>query len=227
MLSALHHYSSSINTWSVQHSLAMAMPKFNVKVCEYVFYGQSGSRFTARSTRAWIPCRRLLPRVVSCEWVRPAPSRPCYRYAVVTTCCVAAVSLFVSSEPHAPCVQVISDNVCPWCFVGKRNLENAMKQFAASRPNDSQPPAFDVRWKPFFLNVKSPETSEEPIQVRPRVEGSLRRGHDNLTDRLAFPPYYNQLRYSSRSVVSSSYSWSYHTWYLPCRGFSLYSQRQG
>ena len=58
-----------------------------------------------------------------------------------------------------------------------------MKQFA-TRPTeeDSQPPTFDVRWKPFFLNVKSPETSEEPIQVRRGVEGSLRRGHDNLSD---------------------------------------------
>lgn len=63
-------------------------------------------------------------------------------------------------------VKVISDNVCPWCYVGKRNLESAMKQFATSQPTekDSQPPVFDVRWKPFFLNVKSPETSEEPIK---------------------------------------------------------------
>jgi predicted DsbA family dithiol-disulfide isomerase len=27
-------------------------------------------------------------------------------------------------------VKVVSDNVCPWCFVGKRNLESAMAQFA-------------------------------------------------------------------------------------------------
>lgn len=65
-------------------------------------------------------------------------------------------------------IQVISDNVCPWCYVGKRNLESAMKQFATSQPTEKEqePPVFDVRWKPFFLNVKSPETSEEPIQVR-------------------------------------------------------------
>lgn len=60
--------------------------------------------------------------------------------------------------------------MCPWCYVGKRNLESAIKQFAAIQPKDtaSPPPVFDVRWKPFFLNVKAPETSEEPIKVRDR-----------------------------------------------------------
>ena len=74
-----------------------------------------------------------------------------------------------TQTPRTPSLQVISDNVCPWCYVGKRNLESAMKQFTSNLPteDDSQAPVFDVRWKPFFLNVKSPETSEEPIKVRP------------------------------------------------------------
>lgn len=58
--------------------------------------------------------------------------------------------------------QIFSDNVCPWCFVGKRNLESAMKQYTTIEPKGAE---FDVRWKPFFLNVESPETSEEPIKV--------------------------------------------------------------
>lgn len=57
--------------------------------------------------------------------------------------------------------QIFSDNVCPWCFVGKRNLESAIKQFTAKEASSS----FDVRWKPFFLNVESPETSEVAIVV--------------------------------------------------------------
>ncbi|CAM9689206.1 unnamed protein product, partial [Scytosiphon promiscuus] len=59
-------------------------------------------------------------------------------------------------------IKVFSDNVCPWCFVGKRNLESAMKQFTEKQQPQS-PPAFDVRWKPFFLNVESPETSDVRI----------------------------------------------------------------
>lgn len=56
-----------------------------------------------------------------------------------------------------------------------------MKQYAtikSKEAGDSARPVFDVRWKPFFLNVEAPETSAEPIKVRPelvvycRVEGS-------------------------------------------------------
>ncbi|CAN0426557.1 unnamed protein product [Ectocarpus sp. 12 AP-2014] len=60
-------------------------------------------------------------------------------------------------------IKIFSDNVCPWCFVGKRNLETAMKQFAAREPSTRSPSVFDVRWKPFFLNIEAPETSELPI----------------------------------------------------------------
>lgn len=50
-----------------------------------------------------------------------------------------------------------------------------MKTFAASQPADS-PPSFEVSWEPFFLNVDSPETSEENIGVRDAACENLRRG---------------------------------------------------
>lgn len=56
----------------------------------------------------------------------------------------------------------ISDNVCPWCYVGKRNLESAMKDYSAS---SQEAPTFNVAWKPFFLDHTSPDTSAEPIVV--------------------------------------------------------------
>jgi predicted DsbA family dithiol-disulfide isomerase len=45
-------------------------------------------------------------------------------------------------------IDVVSDTVCPWCFVGKRRLERAM----VSRPELD----FDVRWHPFQLNPDAP-----------------------------------------------------------------------
>ncbi|KAI5070916.1 hypothetical protein GOP47_0013167 [Adiantum capillus-veneris] len=42
-------------------------------------------------------------------------------------------------------IDVTSDTVCPWCFVGKRNLEKAMD---ASRDKYN----FEVKWHPFLLN---------------------------------------------------------------------------
>ena len=45
-------------------------------------------------------------------------------------------------------IDVVSDTVCPWCFVGKRRLEEALKQ----RPDIE----FDVRWRPYQLDPLVP-----------------------------------------------------------------------
>jgi predicted DsbA family dithiol-disulfide isomerase len=47
-------------------------------------------------------------------------------------------------------IDVISDTVCPWCFIGKRRLTRAM----ALRPNI----AFDVKWRPYRLDPAVPKT---------------------------------------------------------------------
>ena len=41
-------------------------------------------------------------------------------------------------------IDVVSDVVCPWCFIGKRRLEKAL-QLAPDVP-------VEVRWHPYFLN---------------------------------------------------------------------------
>jgi predicted DsbA family dithiol-disulfide isomerase len=45
-------------------------------------------------------------------------------------------------------IDVISDTVCPWCFIGKRRLMRAM----AARPAI----AFDVKWRPYQLDTQVP-----------------------------------------------------------------------
>ncbi len=46
---------------------------------------------------------------------------------------------------HQPVrIEVVSDVVCPWCFIGKRRLEKAL----ALRPDI----AVEVHWRPYFLN---------------------------------------------------------------------------
>ena len=49
-------------------------------------------------------------------------------------------------------VDVISDVVCPWCFVGKRKLEAALTELARTEP--ALEPR--VRWHPFALNPDLP-----------------------------------------------------------------------
>lgn len=46
-------------------------------------------------------------------------------------------------------IDVVSDVMCPWCYIGKRRLEAA----AAAQPDVE----LDVRWRPFQLDATIPE----------------------------------------------------------------------
>ena len=45
-------------------------------------------------------------------------------------------------------IDIVSDTVCPWCFIGKRRIERAM----ALRPDVK----FDVIWRPYRLDPSIP-----------------------------------------------------------------------
>ncbi|EXB77651.1 Uncharacterized protein ywbO [Morus notabilis] len=47
-------------------------------------------------------------------------------------------------------IDISSDTVCPWCFVGKKNLDKAI---AASKDQYD----FEIRWHPYQLNPNSPK----------------------------------------------------------------------
>jgi predicted DsbA family dithiol-disulfide isomerase len=46
-------------------------------------------------------------------------------------------------------IDIFSDTICPWCFIGKRRLERAL----AERPQ----PNLTIRWRAFQLNPDMPE----------------------------------------------------------------------
>ena len=48
-------------------------------------------------------------------------------------------------------IDVVSDLVCPWCYIGKRHLDAALAAFDAP---------VSVRWLPFFLNPDTPPAGE-------------------------------------------------------------------
>src|SRR5512139_1033272 len=54
-------------------------------------------------------------------------------------------------------IEVISDVVCPWCFIGKRRLEEALRRLQAADPGIS----VEVAWRPFQLNPDLPEDGIE------------------------------------------------------------------
>lgn len=51
-------------------------------------------------------------------------------------------------------IDITSDTVCPWCFIGKRHLNKAMD---ASKDLYN----FQVRWHPFLLNPSAPKEGIE------------------------------------------------------------------
>ncbi|KAK3208174.1 hypothetical protein GRF29_96g1608474 [Pseudopithomyces chartarum] len=54
-------------------------------------------------------------------------------------------------------IDIISDTVCPWCYIGKKRLETAISTFRAAHP--SSPHTFTTTWRPFYLNPDAPKTS--------------------------------------------------------------------
>jgi predicted DsbA family dithiol-disulfide isomerase len=66
----------------------------------------------------------------------------------MTTAAVAGVTAPAGSPLF---IDVISDVVCPWCYIGKRKLELAL-----ARLGDAPGLAVTVRWHPFELNPDLP-----------------------------------------------------------------------
>jgi predicted DsbA family dithiol-disulfide isomerase len=65
-------------------------------------------------------------------------------------------------------VEIYSDVVCPWCYIGKRRFERAMAQFAG---HDD----VEVVWRPFQLDPTAPSTATPVADVYAAKFGSAER----------------------------------------------------
>ena len=59
-------------------------------------------------------------------------------------------------DPDVLTIDIVSDVVCPWCFVGKHRLGRAIEALRAERPGIRP----RIRWLPYFLNPATPEQGE-------------------------------------------------------------------
>ncbi len=60
-------------------------------------------------------------------------------------------------------IDIVSDLVCPWCFIGKRRLAQAL-----ARVREKHPAArFQLNWLPYFLD---PDTPPEGVSYRAFME---------------------------------------------------------
>ncbi len=63
-------------------------------------------------------------------------------------------------------IQIVSDLVCPWCYIGKRRLEKAL----AERPNV----AAEVTWFPFQLSPDMPREGKDRAEHYASIFGAER-----------------------------------------------------
>src|SRR5436190_14652730 len=68
-------------------------------------------------------------------------------------------------------VEVASDVICPWCYIGKRRLEKAL----AALDGEVQ---VELRWLPFQLNPDMPEGGMPRADYRRAKFGSIERGRE-------------------------------------------------
>lgn len=66
-------------------------------------------------------------------------------------------------------IEIASDVICPWCYIGKRRLEKAL----ALLDGEVKP---QIRWLPFQLNPDMPASGMPRAEYRKAKFGSIERG---------------------------------------------------
>ncbi|KAF2088615.1 thioredoxin-like protein [Saccharata proteae CBS 121410] len=67
-------------------------------------------------------------------------------------------------------IDIVSDTVCPWCYVGKKRMESAIAQWTSTHPSDT----FTTTWYPFYLDPTAPIPGEDKQQRYERKFGAAR-----------------------------------------------------
>lgn len=69
-------------------------------------------------------------------------------------------------------ITVISDVICPWCWIGKRQLQRALPVLAG------QGLRFDIAWQPFQLNPEMPAAGLDRSEYRTQKFGTRGRARE-------------------------------------------------
>ena len=88
-------------------------------------------------------------------------------------------------------IDVVSDVVCPWCFIGKRRLEKAL----ALKPGIP----VEVHWRPYFLNDWIPREGISREQYLTTKFGSVER-YKEIAQRVAQAAAEEGLTYSTDKI---------------------------
>jgi predicted DsbA family dithiol-disulfide isomerase len=94
-------------------------------------------------------------------------------------------------QPASVHIEVISDVVCPWCFIGKHRLEEAL----ALIPDI----AVDINWRPYFLNPWIPREGIDRLTYLETKFGSVER-YAAIAERVTAAAAMEGLLYASDKI---------------------------
>ena len=116
----------------------------------------------------------------------------------------------MADSPIMP-IDIVSDVVCPWCFIGKRRLEKAL----ALKP---EIPA-EIRWRPYFLNDWIPREGISREEYLTKKFGSPER-YKSIAGRVAAAAAAEGLTYALDKIARQP-----HT--LDCHRLILWARNTG
>ncbi len=85
-------------------------------------------------------------------------------------CDDVAAQTSIHAEPSIGTrIDIVSDAICPWCYIGKRQLERALDMLRAEGLQ------FSVHWNPFQLNPDMPKEGRDRAAYRAWKFGSAEK----------------------------------------------------
>ena len=75
----------------------------------------------------------------------------------------------MDESPAGQRIDIVSDAICPWCYIGKRQLERALSQLGQEGLR------FTVHWNPFQLNPDMPKEGRDRAAYRAQKFGDPER----------------------------------------------------
>jgi predicted DsbA family dithiol-disulfide isomerase len=106
-------------------------------------------------------------------------------------------------------IEVVSDVVCPWCYIGKRRLEQAIKL--------TTDVAVDINWRPYFLNSWIPREGIDRQTYLETKFGSAGR-YNVIAERVAAAAAMEGLRYAPEKISRQPNTTDCHRLILWSRG---------
>jgi predicted DsbA family dithiol-disulfide isomerase len=113
-------------------------------------------------------------------------------------------------------IEVVSDVVCPWCYIGKRRLEAALALFAQTHPDQPKP---ELSWLPFQLNPDMPSSGMSRADYLQRKFGAADGG--GIYERVSSEGHKENLAFAFDKIARQPNTLKAHALIHTARGLGM------